>query len=203
MNNTWSVFIGPYLVATVVPSISGSRSRCTPSRLTDPPRTSLTAILSISSRKTMPLVSAFSTATRLTSSWSMRFSASSSTSRSHASGTFSLRRLSGLLPMALPNMSDRSIIPTPPGMPGISIGELGASRTSISTSVSFIELSTIRWRNASRVASLALSPTSAVSSRSIAALLAASRTASRRRSFSRRIASSTRSRAIWSTSRPT
>ena len=29
----WSVFTGPYLVATVVPSISGSRSRCTPSRL--------------------------------------------------------------------------------------------------------------------------------------------------------------------------
>ena len=28
----WSVFTGPCLVATVVPSISGSRSRCTPSR---------------------------------------------------------------------------------------------------------------------------------------------------------------------------
>ena len=40
MKRTWSVFIGPYLVATVVPSISGSRSRCTPSRLTEPPRTS-------------------------------------------------------------------------------------------------------------------------------------------------------------------
>ena len=37
----------------------------------------------------------------------------------------------------------------------------------------------------------------------VAALLAASRTASRRRSFSSRIASSTRSRAICSTSRPT
>ena len=34
MNRMWSVFIGPYLVATVVPSISGSRSRWTPSRLT-------------------------------------------------------------------------------------------------------------------------------------------------------------------------
>jgi hypothetical protein len=30
MNRIWSVFIGPYLVATVVPSISGSKSRCTP-----------------------------------------------------------------------------------------------------------------------------------------------------------------------------
>ena len=28
----WSVLTGPYLVATVVPSTSGSRSRCTPSR---------------------------------------------------------------------------------------------------------------------------------------------------------------------------
>ena len=32
MNRTWSVFTGPCLVVTVVPSISGSRSRCTPSR---------------------------------------------------------------------------------------------------------------------------------------------------------------------------
>ena len=32
MNRMWSVFTGPYLVATVVPSTSGSRSRCTPSR---------------------------------------------------------------------------------------------------------------------------------------------------------------------------
>src|SRR5215475_7897136 len=62
MNRIWSVFIGPYLVATVVPSISGSRSRCTPSRLTEPPRTSETAILSISSRNTMPLVSALANA---------------------------------------------------------------------------------------------------------------------------------------------
>src|SRR5471032_524472 len=37
MNSTWSVFTGPCLVFTVVPSISGSRSRCTPSRLTSPP----------------------------------------------------------------------------------------------------------------------------------------------------------------------
>ena len=37
MNSTWSVFTGPCLVDTVVPSISGSRSRCTPSRETSPP----------------------------------------------------------------------------------------------------------------------------------------------------------------------
>ncbi len=39
MNRMWSVFTGPCLVATVVPSISGSRSRCTPSRLTSAPPT--------------------------------------------------------------------------------------------------------------------------------------------------------------------
>ena len=37
MNRMWSVFTGPYLVETVVPSISGSRSRCTPSRETSAP----------------------------------------------------------------------------------------------------------------------------------------------------------------------
>jgi len=37
MNKMWSVLSGPYLVATVVPSISGRRSRCTPSRLTSAP----------------------------------------------------------------------------------------------------------------------------------------------------------------------
>ena len=77
-----------------------------------------TAILSISSRNTMPLASALASATRATSSWSMRFSASSSTSLSHASGTLSLRRLRFWRPIALPIISDRLIIPTlpPPGM---------------------------------------------------------------------------------------
>ena len=37
MNRMWSVFTGPCLVETVVPSISGSRSRCTPSRVTSAP----------------------------------------------------------------------------------------------------------------------------------------------------------------------
>jgi hypothetical protein len=58
MNSTWSVFTGPCLVLTVVPSISGSRSRCTPSRDTSAPmRPSRPAILSISSRNTMPFCS--------------------------------------------------------------------------------------------------------------------------------------------------
>ena len=60
MNSTWSVFTGPCLVETVVPSMSGSRSRCTPSRETSPPMrppSEREQILSISSRNTMPLFS--------------------------------------------------------------------------------------------------------------------------------------------------
>src|SRR5258707_4304316 len=70
MNSTWSVFTGPCLVFTVVPSINGSRSRCTPSRLpSPPPRNSLRAvILSISSMKTMPFCSTDSRASRTTRS---------------------------------------------------------------------------------------------------------------------------------------
>ncbi len=136
MNRIWSVFIGPYLVATVVPSISGSRSRCTPSRLTEPPRMSLTAILSISSRKTMPFASASASAVRLTSSWSSRRSASSSTSRVQASGTLSRRFFLGCWPIARPIISDRLIMPTWPPMPGISNGVLDASEISISISLS-------------------------------------------------------------------
>ena len=57
MNSTWSVFTGPCLVETVVPSISGSRSRCTPSRETSAPMrppSEREQTLSISSRNTMP-----------------------------------------------------------------------------------------------------------------------------------------------------
>jgi hypothetical protein len=65
MNRMWSVFTGPYLVATVAPSISGKRSRCTPSReMSALARSALRAILSISSRKTMPSFCARSTASR-------------------------------------------------------------------------------------------------------------------------------------------
>ena len=39
MNRIWSLRTVPCLVATVVPSISGNRSRCTPSRLTSAPPT--------------------------------------------------------------------------------------------------------------------------------------------------------------------
>jgi hypothetical protein len=71
---------------TVVPSISGSRSRCTPSRLTSapPPRRvrERAVILSISSRKTMPFCSTASIASRTTASSSSSLSLSSAISTS-------------------------------------------------------------------------------------------------------------------------
>ncbi len=78
MKRMWSVLTGPCLVETVVPSISGSRSRCTPSRLTSPPRASDRAqTLSISSRKTMPFSCTASRAALCTVSSSSSLSASS------------------------------------------------------------------------------------------------------------------------------
>ncbi len=59
MNRMWSVLTMPYLVVTVLPSTSGSRSRCTPSRDTSAPMVSWRrATLSISSMNTMPFCSA-------------------------------------------------------------------------------------------------------------------------------------------------
>src|SRR5439155_576391 len=59
----------PYLVVTVVPSTSGSRSRCTPCRDTSAPCISeRAAILSISSMNTMPFCSAAASARVLISS---------------------------------------------------------------------------------------------------------------------------------------
>ena len=80
MNRMWSVLTGPYLVLTVEPSTSGSRSRCTPSRLTSPPPiVSLRlATLSISSMKTMPCCSQASIAASRTSSSLTSLPASSS-----------------------------------------------------------------------------------------------------------------------------
>ena len=79
----------PYLVFTVQPSMSGSRSRCTPSRETSAPIASLRrATLSISSMKTMPVCSTAETASALSSSSLMSLNASSSRSRRSASRTF-------------------------------------------------------------------------------------------------------------------
>src|SRR5512135_2998616 len=71
----------PYLVETVVPSTSGSRSRCTPWRETSAPAISpRLAILSISSRNTMPFCSALASALAFSSSSFTRRAASSSVS---------------------------------------------------------------------------------------------------------------------------
>ncbi len=80
------------MVLTVVPSTSGSRSRCTPCRETSAPAASeRAAILSISSRKTMPLFSTLASARVFSSSSLTSFAASSSTSSLKASRTRSLR----------------------------------------------------------------------------------------------------------------
>mmetsp|Transcript_25841 Transcript_25841/g.97323 ORF Transcript_25841/g.97323 Transcript_25841/m.97323 type:complete len:276 (+) Transcript_25841:96-923(+) len=92
--STWSVLTGPYLrTSTVVPSMSGSRSRCTPSSEASPPRIFVRSgtILSISSMTTMPCCSASRTASFFTSSACSRFCSSASSRSGRASSTLSLR----------------------------------------------------------------------------------------------------------------
>jgi len=70
----WSVLTAPYLVMTVDPSTRGSMSLWTPPLETSgPPTFSLPAILSISSRNTMPSCSVLLIASCTASSWSIRF----------------------------------------------------------------------------------------------------------------------------------
>ena len=84
----------PYFVVTVVPSTNGSRSRCTPWRETSAPWVSWRlAILSISSRNTMPFCSTAVSAFALISSSLTSFAASSSVSVFSASATVILRQL--------------------------------------------------------------------------------------------------------------
>ena len=83
----------PYFVMTFVPSTIGKRSRCTPSLETSGPRVlSAPTILSISSMKIMPDVSALWMASFFTSSMSINFDASCCLSISRASLTFTLFR---------------------------------------------------------------------------------------------------------------
>ena len=85
MNSTWSVFTGPCLVDTVVPSSRGSRSRCTPSRDTSAPMRPLSEreqTLSISSRNTMPSFSTLRMASCTIWSWSSSLSPSWASSTS-------------------------------------------------------------------------------------------------------------------------
>src|SRR5919106_2112670 len=90
MNRTWSVRTLPYLVVTAEPSTIGSRSRCTPSRDTSGPPwppPCRPAILSNSSRNTMPEFSTRPIARATTSSMSTSFWASSWASSRRASAT--------------------------------------------------------------------------------------------------------------------
>ena len=106
----------PYLVETVLPSISGSRSRCTPSRETSAPLASpRRQTLSISSRKTMPFCSAALTAAALISSSLISLAASSSLRFFRASATVSLRVTVLPLPMLLNIFCSCEVISSMPG----------------------------------------------------------------------------------------
>src|SRR3569832_909305 len=83
----------PCLVVTVLPSTSGSKSRCTPSReMSGPPCSPRLAILSISSRNTMPFCSTLRSARVFKSSSLTSLPASSSVSSLSASFTRRRRR---------------------------------------------------------------------------------------------------------------
>ena len=143
----------PYLVLTVVPSTSGSRSRCTPARETSaPPTSEREAILSISSRNTMPFCSTLAIAFCFISSSLISLPASSSTSSFIASLIFILRGFLRAPPM--PENMDLicSVISSMPG--GAMISICGpASATSISTSRSSSAPSRRRLRKVWRVLS--------------------------------------------------
>ena len=210
MNRIWSVRTMPYLVLTVEPSISGSRSRCTPSRDTSvPPVSERLATLSSSSIKTMPWFSTTSMACTLSSSSLTKRAASSSRSRRSASRTFSFCDFLRPLPpmreniccswLVISSMPGGAMISTPCG--------LALTSTSISLSSSSPSRSFLRkiWRvleSLSTCSPRALG-SRASSTRSSAASSALCRT--RAISFSRSslIATSIRSRMMDSTSRPT
>ncbi len=145
------MLIMPILVVTVLPSMSGSRSRCTPSRETSLPLYSpLRQILSISSINTMPRCSTICTASAFSSSSFTRRAASSSVSTRKASSTrIFLRWVLPVLifwnmPLSWLAMSSM------PGGAKISMPGRAAS-SSTSTSLSFRLPSRSFWRNFSRV----------------------------------------------------
>ncbi|CAA9218040.1 MAG: hypothetical protein AVDCRST_MAG04-508 [uncultured Acetobacteraceae bacterium] len=153
----------------------------------------------------MPLFSTLATASRVSASWSSSLSASSRMSAWRASATVILR---GLVrpPNILPNISCMFCI-WMPWAPGRSIMPMGmplpwsAICTSISR-VSMLPSRSIR-RNFMRVSPLAPSPTRAVTSRSSAANSALAWTSLRALSRVWVMETSTRSRTMLSTSRPT
>jgi len=145
MNRMWSVRIMPYLVLTEQPSIRGSRSLWTPSldTLPDVLSVSLTT-LSISSMKTMPFCSTFSTAVSFILSWLMSFSDSSVMRILCASFTVIFRVFCWSPPMFWKRLCSWEVISSMPGGATIStpiwliVRSISISLSSSSPSRSFL-----------------------------------------------------------------
>ncbi len=205
----------PSLVLTVQPSISGSRSRCTPSRETSaPPTLPRLATLSISSMNTMPCCSTASRALPLSSSSLTRRLASSSRTIFRASLTFSLRVLRLPLPMLANRLCSWLVISSMPGGAAISTPMFSATSISISLSSSWPSRRRLRnsWRVLESVLVCAASSLKLLTracgsraSRMRSSAASSARWRTRTISCSRSIfsAASARSRMIDSTSRPT
>ena len=206
MNKIWSVLIGPCFVLTVVPSIKGSKSLCTPSRETSPPALSVLAeILSISSKKTIPLFSVDIFAALIILSCSINLSDSSLIKMSWDSFT-DIFFFFSLFPIDLPIISPMLIMPTfAPGIPGISKEVLFDPLSLTAISISLSSKSPLRslFLKLSLVAKLAFLPTSASKTFSSANFWAWAWTSFLIFTFSIEIAISTKSRTICSTSLPT
>ena len=213
MNRMWSVFTGPYLVETVVPSISGSRSRCTPSRLTSaPPTPAARAAADLVDLVDEDDAVLLDRGDRLADHAAPGRAACRSPRRSAArsvSATVILRRSCVRPPKALPNMSPRLSMPIcAPGMPGISKVGRPPRRCPATCDLDLACRRARRraacLRNFCRVSALAPAPTRASSTRSSAAISAFGRDLlAQPLARSWRCAISTRSRTICSTSRPT
>mmetsp|Transcript_66394 Transcript_66394/g.182115 ORF Transcript_66394/g.182115 Transcript_66394/m.182115 type:complete len:279 (-) Transcript_66394:121-957(-) len=207
MKRMWSVLMLPCLVETTLPSMSGSRSRCTPSEeaSAEPRKSPREQILSISSMKTMPSCSVRVTACRLISSSEMSFSLSSSvrmgTESLSSISRFSLLGRPGII---LSNLRMISFIGN--WLPPL-CGSLGPPLRSVGTSISMRRSS--RWpmrsslRKASRLCWMLAEPTrqSRIFSSTLAETL--SLTFSMALVFASVMPISIRSRMIWSTSFPT
>ena len=163
---------GPYFVLTVVPSISGSKSLCTPSLDTSPPILSpLAETLSISSKNTIPLFSVESFACLIILSCSIILSDSCAINISCDSFTFIFFFLP-FGPPDLPSISPIFTIPMlAPGIPGISKLGIPDEVSLTSISISFLSKSPDLnlFLKLSRVAKLAFLPTRASNTFSSAA----------------------------------
>mmetsp|Transcript_43986 Transcript_43986/g.84027 ORF Transcript_43986/g.84027 Transcript_43986/m.84027 type:complete len:320 (-) Transcript_43986:327-1286(-) len=202
-NRMWSVFTLPYLVETSDPSMMGSRSRCTPSEDASAPwRVSLLlTILSISSMNTMPSCSTERIASRDTRSLLIRRSCSISSMNGLASAIFMLRFSAPPRRLGEPNILSTLITSSFRGMCETSrLRERSGSSTSTLRSSKLPSRNS--FRKASRVCFSVSSPQSM--SRILFSTASAISAAMRARSLVRvrTMAASTRSRMIWSTSRP-